>query len=261
MQLGGNPHEWWMNSGATRHVCANKELFLSFAPAQVEELIYMANSSTAKVEGTGKVDLKMTSEKVLTLNNVLYILELRRNLISVSLLDKNGFKCVTVFEKIMIRKREVYVVKGYLTEGLYKMNVVNVEINKSSNSSYLIESYNLWHERLGHAGEEAEWLRNFLKDISYWPKPVAPVCIHCDSQAVIGRAGSMMYNGKSRHIRRRNNTIRELLSSAIITVDYVKSKNNVSDSLTKGLTREGVERTSKEMGLRSRTSQHNGNST
>ncbi|PHT29908.1 hypothetical protein CQW23_30501 [Capsicum baccatum] len=51
----------------------------------------------------------------------------------------------------------------------------------------------------------------------------------------------MMYNGKSHHIRRRHNTIRELLSSEIITVDYVKSNDNVSDPLTKGQSREGVE--------------------
>ncbi|PHU00911.1 hypothetical protein BC332_30698 [Capsicum chinense] len=114
---------------------------------------------------------------------------------------------------------------------------------------------------LNKVGEEAEWLRNFLEDISYWPKLVAPVCIHCDSQAAIGRAESMMYNGKSRHIRRRYYTIRELLSSGIITVDYVKSKDNVSDPLTKGLFRERVERTSKGMSLRPRTSQHGGNST
>ncbi|PHU09637.1 hypothetical protein BC332_21497 [Capsicum chinense] len=110
---------------------------------------------------------------------------------------------------------------------------------------------------LDKAGEEAEWLRNFLKDIPYWPKPVAPVCIHCDSQAAIGRAGSMMYNGKSHHIRRRHNTVRKLLSTGIITVDYVKSKDNVSNPLTKGLSRERVERTSKGMGLRPGTSQHN----
>ncbi|PHT41215.1 Glyceraldehyde-3-phosphate dehydrogenase, cytosolic [Capsicum baccatum] len=47
---------------------------------------------------------------------------------------------------------------------------------------------------LDKAGEEVEWLQNFLEDIPYWLKPVAPVCIHCDSQAAIGRAGSMMYN-------------------------------------------------------------------
>ncbi|PHU30502.1 hypothetical protein BC332_02595 [Capsicum chinense] len=109
---------------------------------------------------------------------------------------------------------------------------------------------------LDKVGEKVEWLRNFLKDILYWPKTVALLCIHCDSQAAIGRAGSMMYNGKSHHIRRRHNTVRELLSSGIITVDYVKSKDTVSDPLTKGLSREGVERTSKGMDLRPRTSQH-----
>ncbi|PHU28511.1 hypothetical protein BC332_00604 [Capsicum chinense] len=70
----------------------------------------------------------------------------------------------------------------------------------------------------------------------------------------------MMYNGKSRHIRWKHNTIRELLSSGIITVDYVKSKDNVLDPLTKGLSREGVERTSKGMSLRPGKSQHGGNS-
>ncbi|PHU05342.1 hypothetical protein BC332_26164 [Capsicum chinense] len=103
---------------------------------------------------------------------------------------------------------------------------------------------------LDKVGEEVEWLRHFLDDIPYWPKPVATVCIHCDSQAAIGRAGSVMYNGKSRHIRRRHNTVRELISSGIIIVDYVKSKDNMPDPLTKDLSREGVERTSKGMGLR-----------
>ena len=69
-----------------------------------------------------------------------------------------------------------------------------------------------------------------------------------------------MYNGKSRHIRRRHNTIRQLLSSGIITIDYVKSSNNVSDPLTKRLVREAVERSSKGMGLRLTISQHDGNS-
>ena len=102
---------------------------------------------------------------------------------------------------------------------------------------------------LDKAGEEVEWLRNFLDDIPFRPKLMAPICIHCDSQTAIGRAGSVMYNGKSRQIRRRHNSVRQLLSSGIITIDYVKSKYNVSDPLTKGLTREGVEKLSIGMGL------------
>ncbi|KAF3634682.1 hypothetical protein FXO38_25020 [Capsicum annuum] len=99
-------------------------------------------------------------------------------------------------------------------------------------------------------------LHNFLENTPYWPKPVAPVCIYCDGQAAIDRVGSMMYNGESRHIRWKHNAVREFLSSGIITINYVKSKYNMSDPLTKGLSREEVERTSKRMGLRPRTSQH-----
>ncbi|XP_019242644.1 PREDICTED: uncharacterized protein LOC109222783, partial [Nicotiana attenuata] len=35
--LVGNPREWWIDLGATRHVCANKELFTSYAPAGPDE--------------------------------------------------------------------------------------------------------------------------------------------------------------------------------------------------------------------------------
>ena len=70
-----------------------------------------------------------------------------------------------------------------------------------------------------------------------------------------------MYNDKSRHIRRRHNYVRQLLSSGIITIDYVKSKDNVSDPLKKGLSTEGVEKSSTGMGIWPRISHCVGNST
>ena len=70
-------------------------------------------------------------------------------------------------------------------------------------------------------------------DILFWPKPLALVYIHFLSQDAIGRAWSMTYNGKSRYIRHRHDIVRKLLSSGIIRIDYVKSKDNVSDPLTK----------------------------
>ncbi|GJY28101.1 hypothetical protein Tco_0403868 [Tanacetum coccineum] len=54
----------------------------------------------------------------------------------------------------------------------------------------------------------------------------------------MGRAKSTMYNGKSRHIRRRHNSIRQLLSTGVISIDYVASKDNIADPFTKGLSRE-----------------------
>ena len=76
---------------------------------------------------------------------------------------------------------------------------------------------------LDKSGEEVEWLRHFIEDIPRWPKPMSAISIHCDSQSAIGRAHNIMYNGKSRHIRQRHNTIRQLISMGVISVDYVKS--------------------------------------
>ena len=64
------------------------------------------------------------------------------------------------------------------------------------------------------------------------------------------RAKNTVYNGKSRHIRRRHNSIRQLLTNSIISIDYVKSKENIVDPLTKGVTKEQVLYTLREMGLK-----------
>nr|GEZ58479.1 ATP phosphoribosyltransferase 1, chloroplastic [Tanacetum cinerariifolium] len=61
------------------------------------------------------------------------------------------------------------------------------------------------------SGQEAEWLRNLLADIPLWKKQSVPVFIHCDSQAAIGIAKYMVYNGKKRHIRIRHGIVKELL--------------------------------------------------
>ena len=59
-----------------------------------------------------------------------------------------------------------------------------------------------------------------------------------------------MYNGKSRHICRRHNTIKQLLSTGLISMDYVKSKDNIIDPLTKRLNRELVEKSLRGMRLK-----------
>lgn len=102
---------------------------------------------------------------------------------------------------------------------------------------------------LDKASEEDEWPQNFVEDISFQPKTLTPIYIHCDSKFAIGKVGSMMCNGKFHHIIWRHTTIRELLSGEIIMTEYVKSKGNMPDPLIKDLPREGVERSLKEMGL------------
>ena len=86
------------------------------------------------------------------------------------------------------------------------------------------------------AAEEVDWLRNFLEDIPMWQKLVPAISIHYDCQSTIERGQSHMYNGKSRHVRRRHRFVRELLANGIISLDYVRFKDTLMDLLMKGLT-------------------------
>jgi len=95
-------------------------------------------------------------------------------------------------------------------------------------------------QALDKAGEEAKWLRQFLKDIPLWPKPVPAIGIHCDNQATIFRAQNFIYNGKFRHIHHRHNTVKQLLSNRIISTDFVPSKDNLADPFTKDLSGESI---------------------
>ena len=149
----GNPKEWWIDTGATRHIYANRSMFSSYTTVRGDEKLYMGNSSTSKVEGVRKIALKMTSGKIMALINVLHVLDVHKNLVSGSLLSKNGFKLVFVSDKFALSKNEMYVGKGYLSDGLFKLNVMTVvtkdDLNKVA-SSYMLESSNIWHARLGH---------------------------------------------------------------------------------------------------------------
>ena len=154
--IGSNTKEWWVDTGATRHVCSDKKMFSSYHSIDNGEQLFMGNSSSSKVEGQGKVVLKMTSGKELTLNDVLHVLEIPKNLVSISLLSKKGFKLVFVSNNFILTKNGMYVGKGYMSNGLFKINVMTVvpltkNINKTNTSSaYMLESSNVWHGRLGH---------------------------------------------------------------------------------------------------------------
>ncbi|GKE15676.1 pol polyprotein, partial [Tanacetum coccineum] len=156
--VGSNNNGWWVDTVENRHVCADKSMFHFFRAVDNGEKLYMGNSAIDDIKGEGDVILKMTSEKELKLTNVLYVMEIRKNLMSGWLLKKFGFRLVFESDKFVLSKNQMYVGKGYAVNGMFKLNVMVVmnDINKMSSSAYLIESSNVWHGRLGHRQDQLE---------------------------------------------------------------------------------------------------------
>ncbi|KAK9688852.1 hypothetical protein RND81_09G015900, partial [Saponaria officinalis] len=68
--LVGNVAEWILDTGASRHFCADKGLFVEFEEVADGECVYMGNSSSAMITGKGKIFLRLTSGKTPALNNI-----------------------------------------------------------------------------------------------------------------------------------------------------------------------------------------------
>ncbi|KAK4385745.1 hypothetical protein Sango_2698500 [Sesamum angolense] len=58
--LVDNPREWWIDTGATRHISSEKEMLSTYIPINGKKL-FMGNSTTSNIVGLDNVVLKMNS--------------------------------------------------------------------------------------------------------------------------------------------------------------------------------------------------------
>jgi hypothetical protein len=141
--------DWWLDTGANIHMYFDLNLFSIYQVANGCSVL-MGNGSRAAVQGVGRVDLKLTSGKTLSLNNVQHVPRINRNLISGSLLCHDGFKLVLESNKFIVLKFGLFTGKGYVYGGLFHLSVVedcNKFVNLAScfNSEYNDGDTTVWH--------------------------------------------------------------------------------------------------------------------
>jgi hypothetical protein len=92
----------------------------------------MGNGSHASVHGTGTVDLKFTLGKIMQLKNVHHVPSIHKNLVSGTLLYRDGFKVVLESNKLVVSKSGPFIGKGYDCGGLFRFSLLDFN-NKSVN--------------------------------------------------------------------------------------------------------------------------------
>jgi hypothetical protein len=100
----------------------------------------MGNESHARVLGVGTVILKFTSRKTMLLKNVQRVPSIKKNLVSGSLLCRDGYKLVFESNKCILPKYGIFVGKGYDSGGLFRLSLHDV-CNKYVNNVISNESY------------------------------------------------------------------------------------------------------------------------
>ena len=114
-QTKGN---WVLDSGCSFHMCPNKNLFTNYETCD-GGIVVMGNDSSCRVVGRGLIRLKMFDGMIKELRDVKHVPELKRNLISLWVLDKMG--CIVKLESgtLKVMKWSIVVMKGNKSNGLY----------------------------------------------------------------------------------------------------------------------------------------------
>ena len=115
----------------------------------------MGNSQTSSVEAIGHFRLYLNTGKYLDLYETFVVPSLRRNLVSVSVLDKFGYSCSFGNNSFSLMLNSNVVGSGTLIDNLYMVNTqpsVNetLHVNSRGTKRKLTneDSSMLWHRRL-----------------------------------------------------------------------------------------------------------------
>uniref|UniRef100_A0A5S6R3H6 choline-phosphate cytidylyltransferase n=1 Tax=Trichuris muris TaxID=70415 RepID=A0A5S6R3H6_TRIMR len=145
-----------LDSGATRHMCNQRNWFSDFRQMAPSEIFSAdGNKSTLTAEGVGNIEIRLYQGKYGVMDtkllDVLYVPKCRRNLVSVACLEKSAHYVV-----IKNRLARIYdlatrnlITEAHAKEGLY---VMRAEVKAKNEMAFNVQERDsvVWHKRYCH---------------------------------------------------------------------------------------------------------------
>ncbi|GJX92940.1 retrovirus-related pol polyprotein from transposon TNT 1-94 [Tanacetum coccineum] len=152
----GTPIVWIMDSACFFNISPNRDWFVTYEEFDGGH-VFMGNDSPCKVVGIGTIRINMHDGVVRTLTDVRHVPDLKKNLISLGVLDSKGFKYTNENGVLRDSKGALVVMKAtkgnsslYTLQGETITCSVYVSFTEKNNSDLT----KLWHMRLGHMSEK-----------------------------------------------------------------------------------------------------------
>ncbi|GJS90427.1 retrovirus-related pol polyprotein from transposon TNT 1-94 [Tanacetum coccineum] len=127
-------------------------------------MVLLGDNRACSIMGTGKVRVQMKDDSSFVLENVRYIPELKRNLISLGTLDREGYTVKLQNGRVKVIKGSLMVLSGTMKENCVYSLDGWAESGKASVGIQEKESLaQVWHKCLGHISEAG--LRELKKKV------------------------------------------------------------------------------------------------
>lgn len=110
----------------------------------------MGNHNACKIDGIGFIKIRMYDGTTQTLKHVRHVPDLKKNLISLGILDSSDYIFKYDHRGLKIIKNSNIIMKGVKQNGLHVLEGLFVPVLSALQVDYDIDRAKLWHLRLGH---------------------------------------------------------------------------------------------------------------
>ncbi|GFZ16423.1 hypothetical protein Acr_25g0008320 [Actinidia rufa] len=159
--------DWVLDSGSAYHLCRDREVFSTYAAC--EGRVWMANNTASRVVSKGSVRFRMADGRSVTLTEVKHGPDIRKNLISIGMLDSKGCRFEASGGTLSVSKGNKEMLWGRKTEGLYRLegSVQTGGATVRHGSSGISEKSGQGKQPL-HRGKQAKQAQGYLEDPEWY---------------------------------------------------------------------------------------------
>jgi hypothetical protein len=158
MALSASGSVWYLDSGTSFHMTGDKESFSDLEEKDLRMHIEMGDDGKYSATGIGTITFQRELGNPFKLKNVMHVPGLKKNLVSVAMLEDRGYDVVFSSGIAYLRHKATGQVKkiGIRVKNLYMLQVdgCGAMIGKAETVVSRDEG-ELWHRRLGHLHREA----------------------------------------------------------------------------------------------------------
>lgn len=183
---------WYLDSGASDHATNERNVFASYQDYTTFSTLVVGNDTMCEIVGSGSVTLQTTGGEYLTLQNVLYVPKMIKNLISIFRLlatqqyevksDATGCKLIKVSIWGLLprqNKLKLFIAFNYSHRELYPLYMWG----PARASARSVDSAMLWHSRPGYLHESKLLKLSSASSMYRHPVPKLGQLSFCESCA------------------------------------------------------------------------------